>query len=221
MPKHLRLAFVAALVVAGFTVLPGSALAEGRSQPAPTYASISGDEQPTWVHPGAHAACPFCVFVVAAAVRAALVIRAARAARAIQLAIVAARASARAADKLTRAGIRRIQTQAGTISRRGASWTKKHWQTFAVKTKACLSTAAFMETGKYLADRKITAEEWSRYVIFGPRLVPQSESLTIVFPIRFTARELSGKAAETAISCAVGAGFARHFGKGADAPTPG
>jgi hypothetical protein len=36
MPKHLRLAFVAALVVAGFTVLPGSALAEGRSQPAPT-----------------------------------------------------------------------------------------------------------------------------------------------------------------------------------------
>ena len=219
MPKKLRLAFVAALVVAGFTVLPGSALADGRSQPAPTYASISG-EAPTW-SPGAHAACPFCVFAVAAAVRAALVIRAARAARAIQLAIVAARASARAADKLTRAGIRRIQTQAGTISRRGASWTKKHWPTFAVKTKACLSTAAFMETGKYLADRKITAEEWSRYVIFGPRLVPQSESLTIVFPIRFTARELAGKAAETAISCAVGAGFARHFGKGADAPTPG
>jgi hypothetical protein len=50
--------------------------------------------------------------------------------------------------------------------------------------------------------------------------VPATETLSINFPIHFSARELASKGGEEAISCAIGVGFQRYFGKGADAPQP-
>jgi hypothetical protein len=218
MNKQLRLALAAVLVVAGFTAFSSPALASEGSRSAPTYEATY--EQPTWVNPTAHASCPVCVFAAAAAVRAALVIRAARAARAVIIAARAARAAAKIAAKVTRANVKRVQAEARVISRRSAKWVKKRWPTFKYETKVCLSTVAFMKGAGMLKDRILDRNEWSRYSTFGPRLVPATETLSINFPIRFSARELAGKGAEEAIACAVGVGFQRYYGKGNDAPHP-
>jgi hypothetical protein len=219
MPKKLRLALVAALAIAGFAVLPAAALADDGSREAPSYAYVSGEE-PTWVNPQAHMSCPMCVFAAGAAIRAAFVLRAAAVARAVIIAARAARAAAKAAEKVTRATVRRVQRDARVISRRSSKWVKKRWPTFKYETKVCLATAAFMKGAGFLKDRVLDSNEWSRYAIFGPRLVSPNETLAINFPIRFSASELANKAGEEAISCAVGVGFARYFGKGADAPRP-
>jgi hypothetical protein len=84
--------------------------------------------------------------------------------------------------------------------------------------KACLATAAFMESAKFLKDGKITRSEWSHYVTFGPRLVPPTETLSIAFPMVFTPSQLVNKAGETAISCGVGAAFGKFFANGNDGP---
>lgn len=224
MSKHVRSTLLVAFVIVGCASIPSHAFATDRSEAPPpeVLAAIAGEQapEPTWVHPRAHASCPMCPFLAVAAVRAAMVLRAARAARAVIIAARAARAATKVADKVARTTVRQIQAQARTIARRGARWTKRNWQRFGPKVKACLASAAFMEEGKFLVDKMITRSEWSRYVVFGPGLVPPSESLGIVFPIRFTAKELAGKAAETAIGCGVGAGFAKYFGNGNDGPAP-
>lgn len=220
MSKNLRLALLVAFAIAGCAAIPSHAFATDRSEaPSPeVLAAIAGEEEPTWRNPSAHASCPMCPFLAVAAVRAALVLRAARAARAVIIAAKAARAAAKVADKVARKTVREIQAQARVIARRGSRWTKRNWQRFGPKVKACLATAAFMEEGKFLVDKMITRSEWSRYVVFGPRLISPTESLEILFPIRFTAKELAGKAGETAIGCAVGAGVAKHFNGPGPAP---
>jgi hypothetical protein len=220
MSSMARSVLLAALVVVACAAIPSNAFASDWSEAPPqeVLAAMAGEEEPTWVNPQAQASCPFCVFAATAAVRAALVMRAARAARMAIVAAKAARAAAKTADKVSRATMRKIQAQARTISRRGARWTKRNWQRFGPKVKACLASAAFMDSGKFLVDRVLTRDEWTRYVVWGPRLVPPTETLEIIFPIRFTSGQLVGKAAETAIGCAVGAGFAKKFAK--DGPTP-
>lgn len=217
MSGKLRSALVVALVVVGCSAIPSSSFASDSSEaPPPEVLAAMAVEEPTWVNPQAQASCPFCVFAAVAAVRAAQVIRAARAARAVIAAAKTARAASKAAEKVARTTVKRIQTQARTVARRGPGWTKRNWHKLGPKVKACLATAAFMEGYKFLKDGKITQTEWTQYRTFGPTRLAPAEF--IAFPIVFTPSQLGSKAAETAIGCAVGAGFAKYFnGPG---PTP-
>jgi hypothetical protein len=178
---------------------PISRVAGDRSEAPPpeVLAAMAGEEEPTWVNPTAYASCPMCPFLAKAA-----------------------RAVSKVADKVARTTVRRIQSQTRTVASRGTRWTKRNWHKLAPKVKACLATAAFMESAKFLKDGKITRSEWSRYVAFGPRLVPPTETLSIAFPMVFTPSRLVNKAAETAISCGVGAAFGKYFGNGNDGPQP-
>lgn len=213
MSMKLKLPLVVALVVAGCAAFASPVRADDGSKPAPAYAAVSGEEQPSWLNPKAHASCPFCVFAVVVAVKAAQVVRAARAARVIQVAIVAARTAARSARKVSRATIRRVQREAATISRRGARWTKKKWPAFRAETQACLATAAFMEERKFMRDNRITRDEWFSYELWGPKLMDPVQSAFIAFPIVFTPSQVYNKATEIAESCALGVTFSWAFNK--------
>jgi hypothetical protein len=162
--------------------------------------------------PVAWAACPPCVVAGAAAVaRAAVAVRAATATRGIVAAGGVARAMApRLTEKLTRAKVRRTQRQARRVSRRPDKWIQDNWSSFKPHLKACLATTVFMEAHGYMRDRILRKKEWSEYVIFGPRLVPATETLSINFPVRFDGEDLV-HASDEALECAVGLGWQRWF----------
>jgi len=198
----LFLLILATLAIGLGATAPAGAV--NRSAVAP--AAASSDD------PVAQASCgPPCAFAAAAAIRGALALRAARAAKAVAAAAAATRAAARNADKVSRVKIRRVQRESKRVSRKGERWLKKNWTTLRYETKVCLSTVAFFESSKYLVDRVLDKDEWAAYSIYGPRLVPASESLQMNFPIRYDAKELASKAGEKAIECAIGLGFQRYY----------
>jgi hypothetical protein len=202
------LAMAAALTLCAAIGVPAAGAAERQAPPAPAATYDTGDRD----GPVARAACPFCVVGAIAVVRAAVAIRAASTARTIVAAAATARAAAsRVMQRVPRPTVRRVQQRARTISARGREWVKRNWNRFKPELQACLLTTAFMKSKGFLEDRILTEQEWRAYVIFGPRLVPPLETMSMVFPIEFDASEFAKEAADEAIACAIGIGAGHYF----------
>jgi hypothetical protein len=200
-----------AMVVALVALGASTAVADARER-APSQSASRSVEN-------ARAACPFCPFAAAAAVRAAIAIRTAAAARAALKAAQIAREQAAVFARASRARFRIAHTEARKVASRGKGWLKRNWGTLKHESKVCIATMAFMETHDYMKDRMLDRDEWSQYAIFGPRLVPPTETLAINFPVRFNAREIASKAYDEAIECAIGVGLNRWWSK-KDMPYP-
>lgn len=141
------------------------------------------------------------------AYRVAVALRAAGTARAMRAASIAARGYARSLRVATASKIKAVRSTARIVARRGSKWLRARWWALPGEARACLATAAFMESYKMLRDRQITRDEWSVYSTFGPRLIPPSEAPTN-FPMSFS-RNLE----EEVIECAIGIGVGPYFAK--------
>jgi hypothetical protein len=211
----MRFVRAALAVTAAFTLcfaigVPAAGAAERQQSPAAAKRPDAGSKD----RPVARAACPICIVGAGAVVRAAFAVRAATTAPTIVGAGLAARAVAgRVLDRVTRATVRRVQQRARTISAKGKDWVRNNWGRFKPKVQGCLLTTAFMKSKGFLEDLVLTRREWSAYVVFGPRLVPPTESLAINFPIRFDGGQFAKEAADEAIGCAVGIGAGHYFEK--------
>jgi hypothetical protein len=208
----MRLARAALAVLATLTlcvaITAPAGAAERRESPAAAVAYDAGAKD----RPVARAACPLCVVGAIAVVRAAVAIRAASTARTIVAAAATARAAAsRVLQRVPRPTVRRVQRQARAISARGKAWVKRNWHRFKPEVQACLLTTAFMKSKGFLEDRILTEQEWRLYVLFGPRLVPPFETMSMSFPIQFDAGEFAKEAADEAIACAIGIGAGHYF----------
>lgn len=141
----------------------GVALAVGF---AGTAAAKSGDSKPRDRGPIAYAACPICVPVGIAALRAAVVAaRAARVARAARLMAAASRAFSRA-QRVRRAAISKAVRAAKRVSGHGPRWVKRNWNNLPKAAKACLGGGATMLTQDFAKDNKITELEFHSFVLF-------------------------------------------------------
>jgi len=157
--------------------------------------------------------CPLCVVAAITVVRAALVIRAAAAARAAYLAARQLAAATRAVIRTTRTRITRVSREARTVARRGTSYVRRNWPKLKYDTRNCLSTAAFVQSRKFLEDGALSKSEFDSYVLFGGGWLQYSPIATfeIQFPLRVDAGSLVGAAEETAFSCALGMGVAKYW----------
>lgn len=221
MSGRLKAALIATIVLVCITAAPTQALAsDGSEAPPPEVMAMIAGEEPSWLNPTAHASCPWCAFAAVVAVRAAMAVRTARNARIAIAAAKATRVATKLADKVARRTVKRVQSQARTVSLRGTRWLKRNWQKLDPRVKTCLATAAYMDAHNYLRDAMITRSEWNRYVVFGPRLIGPADSASVQLPMRFTPSQVFNKVEQTVTSCGVGIAVGAHFEKGGNVPAP-